>query len=92
MVFSAMLCGLKLGLSLGGALVAAILAAYHYDPDLAVQTPEAVRGIRLSVSVFCSIPFLVGILLLFLYEIDKKTETRIEQELGARRAQAASAA
>jgi Na+/melibiose symporter-like transporter len=90
-VFSAMLCGLKLGLSLGGALVAGILAAYHYDAGLAVQAPEAVKGIRLSVSVYCSIPFLLGVALLFLYEIDRKMEARIEQELGARRAPAGAA-
>jgi len=89
--FSAILCGLKIGLSVGGALVAGILAAYGYDPDLATQSPQAVQGIKLSVSIYCSIPFLACIGLLFLYEIDKKMETRIEQELGARRSGTAPA-
>ncbi|HET8555388.1 MAG TPA: MFS transporter [Rhodanobacteraceae bacterium] len=84
-VFSAMLVGLKLGLSLGGALVAGILAAYGYDANLPVQSPQVVQGIRLAISVYCSIPFLLGVALLFWYEIDKAMEIRIEQDLGARR-------
>jgi Na+/melibiose symporter-like transporter len=84
-VFSAILIGLKLGLSLGGALVAGILAAYGYDPDLAVQSPQAVNGIRLALSVYCSIPFLLCVALLVLYEIDKAAELRIERDLAARR-------
>lgn len=85
-VFSAILCGLKAGLSIGGALVALILSAYGYVPGKAVQSPAALHGIKLSVSVYCSIPFLLGIALLFLYKINKQTETRIEQELAVRRA------
>lgn len=85
MIFSAMLCGLKLGLSIGGALVAGILAHYGYRPEAAVQAPAAVNGIRLAVSVFCSVPFLLAVALLFRYEIDKPMESRIERELDARR-------
>jgi Na+/melibiose symporter-like transporter len=86
--FSAILIGLKIGLSVGGALVAKILAAYDYDPDRSVQTVQAVHGIQLAVSVYASIPFLLCVALLFLYEIDKKTEDAIERELAARRARA----
>jgi Na+/melibiose symporter-like transporter len=88
--FSAVLCGLKIGLSVGGSLVAGILAWYGYDPDLAAQSPQAVQGIKLAISLYCSIPFLVCVALLFLYEIDKKMESRIEQDLNARRAQASA--
>jgi Na+/melibiose symporter-like transporter len=90
-IFSAMLCGLKVGLSVGGALVAGILALYGYHPDAPVQSPDAVNGIRLSVSVLCSLPFLLGVALMFLYEIDKPMELRIETELDARRLQAGMA-
>src|SRR6187431_2440466 len=86
-IFSAMLCGLKIGLSIGGALVAGILAHYGYQPDAVVQAPAAVDGIRMTVSLYCSIPFLLAVGLLFLYEIDKRMETRIERELGDRRLQ-----
>ncbi|MFT4249548.1 MAG: MFS transporter [Pseudomonas sp.] len=87
-IFSAMLCGLKVGLSVGGALVAAILAGYGYDAAAPTQAPRVAHGIRLSVSLYSGIPFLAGIALLFLYRIDKRMENRIEQELGARRATA----
>jgi Na+/melibiose symporter-like transporter len=85
-IFSAMLCGLKVGLSVGGGLVAGILAHYGYDADLSAQLPGTVNGIRLAVSVYCSLPFLIGVVLLFLYEIGKPMETRIEEDLATRRA------
>lgn len=84
-VFSAMLCGLKIGLSIGGALVAAILAHHGYQAGAPQQPQAVVDGIRLTVSVYCAIPFLAAVALLFLYEINKRMETRIEQELQSRR-------
>jgi len=91
-IFSAMLCGLKVGLSVGGALVAGILAHFGYVAEAASQSPDVVNGIRLTVSLFCSVPFLLAVALLFLYRIDKSLELRIEQELGARRIAAGAAA
>lgn len=87
-IFSAMLCGLKIGLSVGGALVAAILAGHGYDAAAPVQLPGVADGIRLAVSLYSAIPFLAAIALLFLYRIDRTLEVRIEQELGTRRAAA----
>jgi glycoside/pentoside/hexuronide:cation symporter, GPH family len=84
-IFSAMLCGLKIGLSIGGALVAGILAFHGYAADAAVQDADTIQGIRLAVSIYCSIPFLAAVALLFFYEIDKPMETRIERELAGRR-------
>jgi GPH family glycoside/pentoside/hexuronide:cation symporter len=91
-IFSAMLCGLKIGLSVGGALVAGILAHYGYQAGADEQSAAVVDGIRLTVSVYCSIPFLVAVALLFLYRIDKPMETRIEHELDQRRRTAGAAA
>jgi Na+/melibiose symporter-like transporter len=85
-IFSAMLCGLKIGLSIGGALVAGLLAHYGYQPGAALQSPQTVDGIRLTVSVFASLPFLVAVALLLAYEINKQLESRIERELAERRA------
>ncbi len=84
-IFSAMIFGLKAGLSIGGALVAAILAAFGYEEGLAVQAPEVIRGIKMLVSVFPTVTFLVGVACLFFYAIDKKMETKIEAELIERR-------
>jgi Na+/melibiose symporter-like transporter len=88
LLFSAMIFGLKAGLSIGSALVAALLSAYGYDALQAVQAPETANGIRLSVSVYPAIPFLLAVCSLALYDIRKSTELEIERELGARRASA----
>ena len=42
-IFSAMIFGLKAGLSIGGSLVAGILGGYGYDESLAVQSPEVME-------------------------------------------------
>lgn len=86
-IFSAMIFGLKAGLSIGGALVAGILNVFGYNADLAQQSESAIQGIKLSVSVFPTITFFVAIACLFFYEINKKTEVRLEEELRIRRAQ-----
>ncbi len=84
-IFSAMIFGLKAGLSIGGALVAGILAVYGYDEQLIIQSASTVMGIKLSVSIFPTITFLVGVGCLFFYEINKKMETQIEKDLSQRR-------
>ncbi|MEK5768463.1 MFS transporter, partial [Acinetobacter schindleri] len=84
-IFSAMLCGLKVGLSIGGALVAAILAHYGYATGGGAQSDAVTDGVRLAISVYCSIPFLLAVGLLFFYRIDKAMENRLESELGERR-------
>jgi Na+/melibiose symporter-like transporter len=68
--------------------VAGILAYYGYEAGAAAQSPQTVNGILLAVSLFCSIPFLVAVAMLFLYKIDKAMESRLESELGGRRLQA----
>lgn len=90
-IFSAMLCGLKIGLSIGGASVAGILAYYGYNADATTQAPQAVNGIRLAVSIYCSVPFLVAVAMLRLYRIDKPMEDRIEHDLAQRRLALATA-
>jgi glycoside/pentoside/hexuronide:cation symporter, GPH family len=84
-IFSAMIFGLKAGLSIGGALVAGILAAYGYDEQLVTQAPSTIAGIKMSVSLYPTITFMICIICLFFYEINKKMETQIEKELGDRR-------
>ena len=95
-IFSAMMVGLKLGLTIGGSLVAWILEAYGYITkeaaqakgvalELITQPESAIEGTKMLVSIYPSIPFFIGCLLLFFYEINKKMETQIETELKARR-------
>ena len=85
-IFSAMMVGLKAGLSIGSSLVSWILGKYHYDSkSLTGQTETAVTGTKMLVSIYPAIPFLIGIILLFWYEINKKMELQIERELKERR-------
>jgi GPH family glycoside/pentoside/hexuronide:cation symporter len=91
-IFSAMMVGLKTGLSIGGALVAWILSLYGYIPiqsgvaGKAIIQPDTVAyGAKMLVSIYPSIPFILGVGLLFFYAIDKKMEVKIEMELKARR-------
>ena len=84
-IFSAMIFGLKVGLGIGGALGGYILALYGYDAELTRQSANAIFGIRMSVSIFPAIAFIIGVSTLFFYEINKKLEFQIEEELGQRR-------
>jgi glycoside/pentoside/hexuronide:cation symporter, GPH family len=86
LLFSAMIFGLKAGLSIGSALVATLLSAYGYDALREIQPQTVANGIRLGVSVYAAIPFLLGIGSLAFYQIRKSTETQIENELAVRRA------
>ena len=84
-IFSAMIFGLKAGLSIGGALVAGILAVYGYDEQLVTQSPGAINGIKLSLSVYPFLTFCVSVACLFFYEINKKKEVEIQESLMFRR-------
>jgi len=84
-IFSAMMVGLKGGLSIGSALLAWILDRFNYLPNTEHQTASAIQGTKLLVSVFPAIPFLIGAALLFFYEINKKMELQIETDLKNRR-------
>ena len=88
-IFSAMILGLKLGLTLGGSCVAFILATYGYESGAVAQTPDTINGIKLAVSLYPAIPALVAAALLFFYEIDKHMELQIESDLNDRRTDSA---
>ena len=85
-IFSAMMVGLKLGLSIGGALVTKILDFYGYDASIStIQSPDAILGTKLLVSIYPAIPFFIAVGLLFFYEINKSMENQIEIDLKQRR-------
>jgi Na+/melibiose symporter-like transporter len=84
-IFSAMIFGLKVGLSVGGALGAGLLAKYGYVAEAPNQTAGTISGIKMSVSVYPFTLFFIGVILLAGYAINKKTELTIERELKARR-------
>lgn len=91
-IFSAMMVGLKAGLAIGGAIVTWILGLYGYIArDVAavgaetVQPESVAQGAKMLVSIYPSIPFFVGVGLLFFYEINKKKEIQIQQDLLSKR-------
>lgn len=84
-IFSAMMVGLKAGLSIGGSLTTWFLSYFNYIPNTISQQDSAINGIKLLVSIYPAIPFLIGVGLLFFYEINKKMELEIESELKERR-------
>jgi Na+/melibiose symporter-like transporter len=86
-IFSAMMVGLKAGLSIGSALLAWILGLYHYVPNSNMQAASAIQGTKMLVSIYPSIPFLIGAGLLFFYTINKKMEVQIETDLKQKRKQ-----
>ena len=80
-----MMVGLKAGLTLGSAILTWVLDLYHYVPNNPMQTPEAIKGTKMLVSVYPSIPFLIGVGLLSFYVINKKMEVQLETDLKQRR-------
>jgi GPH family glycoside/pentoside/hexuronide:cation symporter len=84
MTFSATTFGLKMGLSLGGAMCGWLLSYYGFIANQP-QTEFALKGIRWMMSIIPAIPFFIGVAMLFLYKIDKKTEIVMTEELIERR-------
>lgn len=92
-IFSAMMVGLKGGLSIGGALLTWILGLFGYitkeaagvSTELITQPESAINGTKMLVSIFPSIPFLLAIGLLLFYEINRSMEVKIESDLLERR-------
>ncbi len=85
-IFSAMMVGLKAGLTIGSSLVTKILGSYNYIPKSTTgQSESAINGIKMLVSIYPAIPFLAAVALLFLYEINKKMEVQLESDLKERR-------
>ncbi|WP_053990359.1 MFS transporter [Mangrovimonas sp. TPBH4] len=91
-IFSAMMVGLKAGLSIGGALVTWILGRYGYiakdmvsEGQEIIQPESVAQGAKMLVSIYPAIPFLIGASILFFYVINKQMENQIENDLKARR-------
>ena len=83
-VFAGIVGGLKVGMAIGGALAGYLLSKYGYVPNVA-QSQDAIRGIRLTVSIFPAITIILCVVLLFIYGINKKVEDKMQDELAERR-------
>ncbi|HLK63134.1 MAG TPA: MFS transporter [Bryobacteraceae bacterium] len=89
-IYATILFGLKTGLSLGGAMAGWLLSAFGYQAN-AVQTPHALQGIRMTISLFPSIFFGIVVVCLTSYKIGKRLNIQIQDELAERRRKFASA-
>jgi Na+/melibiose symporter-like transporter len=84
LVYATILFGLKTGLSMGGAIAGWLLSGYGYQAN-AVQTPQSLLGIRMTVSIYPAIFVAIVVICLIYYKIDKKLNLRIADELAERR-------
>jgi glycoside/pentoside/hexuronide:cation symporter, GPH family len=90
-IYATIMFGLKAGLSLGGAIAGKILKLYGYVPNVQ-QSPKALLGIRMTISVFPAILFVIIVVILCFYKISKKLNIQIQDELAERRKHFAPAA
>jgi len=87
LVMSASLFALKLGIALGAAATAWILAAYGYQANVE-QTANGLFGIRMVMTVYPAIFAMIGMVLMFFYPLKKHMMMQVETELVARRKEA----
>jgi Na+/melibiose symporter-like transporter len=90
-IFATILFGLKTGLSIGGAIAGWLLSGYGYRAN-AVQSEDALRGIRLTASVYPALFLVVVVVCLVFYRISRSLDAQIQGELAERRAQFAGVA
>jgi len=83
-VTAAVVFALWVGLALGGAIAGWLLSLYCYQPN-AVQTGQALLGIRLIASVFSGAAFLAAAVCLLFYGITMKLNLTISHDLSERR-------
>lgn len=83
-IYATIIFALKVGLSLGGAIAGRLLELYGYQANVA-QTAHALLGIRLTVSLYPAIFYVIIVICLFYYKIDKKLNIQIQDELAERR-------
>ena len=82
-VFAGIVFALKFGLGFGQKLNGLFLTQFGYDSHNVTET--AVHGIRLMASYFPAAMFLISIISLLFYKIDKNMEHQIQDELEARK-------
>jgi glycoside/pentoside/hexuronide:cation symporter, GPH family len=91
LLMAASLFALKLGLTLGGAIVGWLLAYYGFVANQA-QTAETLKGITLLMSLYPAIFGIIGGALMLLYPLSNKMMSQIEEDLASRRLGTAGAA
>lgn len=86
LIFSSASMAQKFGGAFGGAAVMWILAAFGYNtrPD-AVQTPEAIQGLKILMSWIPAAVSVLAVVVIFFYPLTKKKMEDIQVELSKQR-------
>ncbi|MFZ1289342.1 MAG: MFS transporter [Melioribacteraceae bacterium] len=84
LLMAASLFALKLGLTIGGALVGYILAYYGFVAN-ETQTTETVNGIIMLMSIYPAVFGIIGAGLMFFYPLTNKMMLKIEYDLFTRK-------
>ncbi len=83
LIMAASLFALKMGLTLGGAIVAWMLGYYGFVANEA-QSAGSAHGIVLLMSIFPAVFGIIGSLLIIFYPLNNKMMVTIEEDLTAR--------
>ncbi len=83
-VFSAATFGQKFGWGIGGAITGWLLTIFNYVPN-ADQSPEALLGIKLMLSIIPGILMILSVGLLFFYNLTEPFMEKVQADLAERR-------
>lgn len=84
LIMAVSLFALKLGIALGGSILAWILDIYGFEANVA-QTARSLTGIRMVMSIYPAIAGMIGVILMAFYPLNNKMMLKIEEDLSARR-------
>ena len=85
LIFSSSSMSQKFGWTLGGAITGWLLAAFGFEAN-AIQSEEALLGIRLMISVIAGVGALVSFLFISFYKLDEAFMSKVAGELEKSRA------
>ena len=84
--FSATTCAQKAGMGIGAAFAGFLITHFGYDPKATEQTPEAIQGILLLVSLIPAVGLLLLSAFFTLYGLSEPICKTMREELADRRA------
>jgi len=86
LIFSSASMAQKFGGAFGGYAVMAMLSAFGYNTTAgAVQTPEAIQGLKILMSWIPAAVSAIAIVIVFFYPLTKKKMEAIQEELATKR-------
>ena len=85
--FSATTCAQKAGMGIGAAVAGYLISHFGYDPQAAVQTPEAIHGILLLVSLIPAVGLLLLSAFFTIYGLNEQICKTMREDLAQRRAE-----